>query len=349
MGLVELIYDEFDNYSEIFSEFDKAYKTYKKFTSDDFISNSLFKECNYGIKDNSAFKKMNKASGYNSFMTKYNAISTNFSKKFDDIFYDQLDSSIETYSKLNKIYNTLNKGGFKESDLKNFNIDIETYLPYDKLKFVIKEGYEACKKAHNLSKNNNLDSDYFKNDVRMMEDTLIQYLKGNVEKKDVLDKRIKYLKEAPEVNLHIYSSKSKSTLPQERGSHKRQKQNNISAEFKTNELAIDDIIPSYDFAYSQNIIDSANEMIHDYSVSDMMDKTREKIESDNGVVKITYNKSWSNLIDNLARKHNISSKSNFYKVNPSGSLRSIYVREGNQINVLEILSHSDYDTLTRSL
>jgi hypothetical protein len=55
-----------------------------------------------------------------------------------------------------------------------------------------------------------------------------------------------------------------------------------------------------------------------------------------------------NIMNAMVRRHDIDPDSALYKTQPISSLRALYMREGNALVVLEILTHEQYDTLMKA-
>jgi hypothetical protein len=266
--------------------------------------------------------------------------------------------------------NLKRKFNIKSDALKSNRVNFDHFL---KTGIVISEAKKNLKYVENVCESNNVNINVYQDQIDKFEHILGDYIIGKATYQDVVNAKIKYIH--PEKNEKVqllqqkdydfkkdgYSKEEYKEMKQkqEQETKKRKKKNKRNKKkYKTNIVEVNSNNESNEsniqvcFSDTLKKLYFKNSQLAGYGAVSIMDTTRQKIESNPAETVIRNNGTWATIHKNMKEKHNLDQNETLFKTSPYGSLRVIYTKNKNsdnqiQINILEVLTHRQYDLLMK--
>lgn len=234
---------------------------------------------------------------------------------------------------------------------------------------VIREANEGLGYVQRICNGNEDNIESYQKQIDHLEKTLTNYLKGEATYKDVIDARIKYIHTekkkikpivkannnqnshkktgyTPEEYLQLKADETKEIKSKKRKSRRTEKTNSDTLEEITN--YDDEIIPQVTFS---DTLEKRRKkgLLGGYKLKILMDLTQQKIIYHQKGELIKNAQNGKIMLDKLRRKHKLAKDEKIYKMRPIGTLRTLYTKNNENIKVLEIMTHEEYNTWLKKL
>lgn len=221
----------------------------------------------------------------------------------------------------------------------------------------ITEAHNNLRYVQSVIQSEGREKDAFKPQIEVLEDTLVRYVLGEATHNDVLEARVKYVPKgiikSSQTKQQIAVSKKNGLSAQE---YERLKQKRDEGAIPTQHdiLAEKSIRESYEqsasiqvnFSHKLQDLYETKEQVGGYTYGPLMDLTQEKLENNPKGTPIKEG-TGRHLLTKLRKKHGLSNDVRVYKMQPIGALRTLYTLQAGKIQVLDILTHTDYDRMLK--
>jgi len=233
---------------------------------------------------------------------------------------------------------------------------------------VIQEASAGLGYVQRVCNGNKESTELYQKQINNLKETLTNYLVGKATYNDVIDARIKYIepekkkiKQTDETNKNQNTHKKLGYTQEEyeqlkadrkeKTSNKRKSRNNV----KTNSETLEEI-SNYDDEITLNVtfsdeLEKLRKKGHlgGYKYKTLMDLSQQKIIYHQKGKLIRDAQSGKIMLNKLRQRHNLPEDANIYKMQPIGSLRTLYTRNNGDVKVLEIMTHEEYNTWLKKL
>lgn len=235
---------------------------------------------------------------------------------------------------------------------------------FEKAGIAIREAHNSLAFVKSICENRGIPYDEFKPQIERLEKILAAYVHGDTTFDEVVAARIRYIpkqNEAKIMNQPILKRKTGYTpkLKEYQELQKRRPTSGIDIHIKSEEDIQTNApvtnTPTFQVTFCPRLqqLYSTNERIDGYLMNVVMDATRQKIENypNIDVIKrdvIKYNGSTRAMLKKIRVDNGLPDNTTISKMQPLGSLRSMYTRIGNEVKVLEIVTHPEYDRMLKA-
>lgn len=262
---------------------------------------------------------------------------------------------ILTYPQIQLLFKyRYNKANYdsEASSLQNNRIDFDNFM---RSATIIPEAIDTWRYVNNIRRREERPN-MFRGQMERLESTLTNYFQGRATLDDVIAARIRYTPKVripPKLNKKLQrppAVDSETNLEEEPAPSRKRYQPERAAV-----KALPTPTPQYEppmqvsVVLDQNLssIYDTRQQIGGYSIRPLIDLTRVKIERNPNGEVIKDAGTGQYLLRRLRKRHDLPSGLTVFKMQPIGSLRAIYMRQGDTINVLEILTHSQYERMMK--
>lgn len=228
---------------------------------------------------------------------------------------------------------------------------------FEKSGIAIREAHNNLAFVKSICENNGIPYDEFRPQIERLENILAAYVQGEATFDEIVAARIQYIpkrNEAKITDTPILRKKLGYTPVAYQALRERRTISGIDSPIKS-EGKIQTNAPVTNAPILQVVLCpelqqlyGTNERKDGYLMKVVMDATRQKIENDPNGSVIKYNGSTSTMLKKLREKHRLPDNTTIYKMQPLGRFRSLYTRTGNEVKVLDIVTHPEYDRMLKA-